>query len=180
MANIKVWDLEFEPFMTHNQIEERVKVLGEAINKDYYDKAPVFIGVLNGCFMFMADLMKEIQIPCEMTFVKLASYSGTAQGEVSQLLGVGIDLTGRHVIIVEDIVDTGNSLTHTMAALSSHHVASVAVCSLLLKPSCLAHDFDNLKYVGFEIAPEFVVGYGLDYNGQGRNLRHIYKVCPNP
>lgn len=176
MDNVIVGDLEFEPFMSFEQLQERTRLLGEEISRDYIGKNPVFIGVLNGCFMFMSDLMKEISITCEMSFVKLASYHGTAQGRISQLLGVGIDLTGRDVIIVEDIVDTGNSLTFTFEALAEFNINSLAVCSLLLKPSCLQHSFDNLKYVGFEIAPEFVVGYGLDYNGQGRNLRHIYKV----
>lgn len=177
MNNITVGDLMFEPFITYEQIQERTRLLGKEISTDYRDKNPVFIGVLNGCFMFMSDLMKEIDLACEMSFVKLASYQGTAQGQINQLLGIGMDLTGRDVIIVEDIVDTGNSLKHTLAALDSLNIGSVSVCSLLMKPTCLVHTFDNIKYVGFEIAPEFVVGYGLDYNSQGRNLRHIYKVC---
>lgn len=177
MSNIIVGDLAFEPFISYEEIQEQTRIMGRAISAAYAEKNPVFIGVLNGCFMFMSDLMKEIDIPCEMSFVKLASYAGTAQGQISQLLGVGMDLTGRDVIIVEDIIDTGNSLKHTLEALAALNVGSIAVCSLLMKPTCLQHTFDTIKYVGFEIAHEFVVGYGLDYNRQGRNLRHIYKVC---
>lgn len=177
MNNIIVGDLEFEPFLTFEQIQERTRLLGQQISRSYAERNPVFIGVLNGCFMFMADLMKEIDVSCEMSFVKLSSYQGTEKGQISQLLGVGIDLKNRHVIIVEDVIDTGNSLTYTLEALESMEAATISVCSLLLKPTCLEYTFDNIDYIGFEIAHEFVVGYGLDYNGQGRNLRHIYKVC---
>lgn len=176
MHNVIVEDLEFAPFITATQIENRIRTIAMDINLRYGEHNPVFIGVLNGSFMFMADLMKFIDIRCEVSFVKLASYHGTTNGDIKELLGVGIDLTGRHVIIVEDIVDTGNSLLHTMQALHKHEVAGISVCTLLMKPECLKHDFELIDYVGFEIAPEFVVGYGLDYNGQGRNLRHIYKV----
>lgn len=125
--------------------------------------------------MFMADLMKQIHIPSELSFVKLASYSGTEQDEVKQLIGLGIDLADRHVVIVEDVVDTGNTLHHTILSLETMGVASIAVCTLLLKPEKLEQQFDNIMYVGFEIGEEFVVGYGLDYNNQCRNLPDIYK-----
>src|SRR5690606_16696001 len=108
----------------------------------------------------------------------LASYQGIEQAQISELFGVGIDLTDRHVIIVEDIIDSGNSLKHTIDALEKLQVSSIAVCSLLMKPECLMHQFDNIMYVGFEIGKEFVVGYGLDYNGQCRNLPDIYKNIP--
>lgn len=176
MNNVIVEDLEFEPFITESQIESRIRTIAMDINIRYGEHNPVFVGVLNGSFMFMADLMKCVDIRCEMSFVKLASYSGTEKGEISELLGVGMDLSGRHVIIVEDIVDTGNSLVHTIEALKSLNIAGMSICTLLMKPDCLEHKFEQIDYVGFEIAPEFVVGYGLDYNGQGRNLRHIYKV----
>ncbi len=176
MKNIQVGDLGFEPFISSEQIQEKIVEIAQQINTKYEALNPVFIGVLNGSFMFMADLMKEITVPCEMSFVKLASYEGTQQGEISQLLGVGMNVKGRDIIIVEDIVDTGNSLKHTVEALVQLEVNTISVCTLLMKPDCLVHTFDNIDYVGFRIAPEFVVGYGLDYNGQGRNLRHIYKV----
>lgn len=175
MDKIDINNLCFEPFISYEQIKKRIRLIGIDISRKYADKNPVFIGVLNGCFMFMADLMKEIDIPSEMSFVKLASYVGTDQRQISQLIGVGIDLTDRHVIIVEDVVDSGNSLKHTIEALERENVKEIAVCTLLMKPSCLQYDFDNIEYVGFEIEKEFVIGYGLDYNGYYRNLKDIYK-----
>lgn len=175
MHVVEIDGLRFEPFIEYDQIKKRIRLIGIDINVKYEGKHPVFVGVLNGCFMFMADLMKQVQIPCEMSFVKLASYSGTDQGDIHELIGVGMDLRGRDVVIVEDVVDSGNSLKHTMEALERMGVASIAVCTLLLKPSCLQYDFDNIMYVGFEIDKEFVIGYGLDYNGQCRNLPDIYK-----
>lgn len=175
MDIIEIDNLRFEPFIEYEQIKKRIRLIGIDINLEYEDKNPVFIGVLNGCFMFMADLMKEVSIPCEMSFVKLASYSGTAQGHISQLIGVGVDLKDRDVIIVEDVVDSGSSLKYTMEALGNEGAKSISVCTLLMKPSCLQYDFDNIEYVGFEIEKEFVIGYGLDYNGQYRNLKDIYK-----
>ena len=179
MRTIEIDNYSFEPFIEYEQIKKRIRLIGIDINVRYADKHPVFIGVLNGCFMFMADLMKQVHIPCEMSFVKLASYSGTSNGDIKELIGVGMDLTGRHIVIVEDVVDSGNSLKHTMEALERLEVASISVCTLLLKPSCLQYDFDNIMYVGFEIEKEFVVGYGLDYNGQCRNLPDIYKEVAN-
>lgn len=178
MKHIQIDHLKFELFIDHEQIQKRVRLMGIDISMKYEKLHPVFVGVLNGCFMFMADLMKEVHIPCELSFVKLASYQGTEQAQISQLLGVGIDLSDRHVIIVEDIIDSGNSLKHTIDALEKLQVSSIAVCSLLMKPDCLAYQFDNIMYVGFEIGKEFVVGYGLDYNGQCRNLPDIYKHIP--
>lgn len=179
MRTIEIDNYSFEPFIEYEQIKKRIRLIGIDINVQYADKHPVFIGVLNGCFMFMADLMKQVHVPCEMSFVKLASYSGTSNGDIKELIGVGMDLTGRHIVIVEDVVDSGNSLKHTMEALERLEVASISVCTLLLKPSCLQYDFDNIMYVGFEIEKEFVVGYGLDYNGQCRNLPDIYKEVAN-
>ena len=175
MRNIIIDDLAFEPLFDHEQIQKRVRLIGIDINIKYADKNPVFLGILNGSFMFMADLMKQIHIPCEVSFVKLASYQGTQQEDVRELLGTGLSLEGRHVVIVEDIVDTGRSLLHIMDNLEREKVASVSVATLLLKPDCLAYCTDSLMYVGFEIEKAFVVGYGLDYNGQCRNLQHIYK-----
>lgn len=175
MDTIEIDNLSFEPFISYEKIKKRIRLIGIDICRKYEGKKPVFIGVLNGCFMFMADLMKEIDIECEMSFVKLASYRGTSQGDISQLIGVGIDLTDRHVIIVEDVVDSGNSLSHTIKALQAEGVKDIGVCTLLLKPSCLQYTFDNIEYVGFEIEKEFVIGYGLDYKGYFRNLKDIYK-----
>src|SRR5690606_23106169 len=175
MKIIEIDELRFEPFIDYEQIKKRIRLIAIDINLKYEDKNPVFIGVLNGCFMFMADLMKEIEIDSEMSFVKLSSYHGTEQGDLSQLIGVGIDIKGRNVIVVEDVVDSGNSLKYTIDALQREGVRDVAVCTLLLKPSCLQYDFDQIEYVGFEIEKEFVIGYGLDYNGKFRNLKDIYR-----
>ena len=176
MKQIQINQLHFDLFIDYEQIQKQIRLLGIDLSLQYADKDPVFIGVLNGCFMFMADLMKEISVPCQLSFVKLASYEGLqSQGTIHQLLGVGMDLKDRHVVIVEDIIDTGNSLKHTIAALQNLEVASISVCALLMKPDCLEHQFDEDLLVGFEIEKEFVVGYGLDYNGLGRNLPDIYK-----
>lgn len=175
MNKIDIDNLSFEPFIFYHQIENRIKQLAQEINANYSDKKPIFIGVLNGCFMFMSDLMKEIDIPAEMSFIKLSSYAGTHQGEVSELIGLGIDLADRDVVIVEDVVDSGKSLKHTMLALESKGAKSITVCTLLIKPEAMQFEFDNINYIGFEIQKEFVIGYGLDYNGYYRNLKDIYK-----
>lgn len=179
MENIKIDGLEFEVFIDEDQIQKQIRLIGIDINMKYEHKRPVFIGVLNGCFMFMADLMKQIHIPSELSFVKLASYTGTEQDDIHDLIGVGMDLKDRNVIIVEDVVDSGNSLQHTIEALEKHQVASIAVCTLLLKPEALQYEFQNIMYVGFEIDKEFVIGYGLDYNGYFRNLPDIYRNISN-
>ncbi|NQD70468.1 hypoxanthine phosphoribosyltransferase [Sphingobacterium shayense] len=180
MNRITIDNLDFEVFIEYSQIKKRIRLMGIDISVKYSNRNPVFIGVLNGCFMFMADLLKQVHIPCELSFVKLASYQGTQQEHINELFGVGMDISGREVIIVEDIIDSGNSLRHTIDALERLNVSSISVCTLLMKPSCLKHTFDNIMYVGFEIEKEFVVGYGLDYNGQCRNLPDIYKNVSLP
>lgn len=167
---------QFERIIVYNQIKKRIRLIGIQINLTYENQHPIFIGVLNGCFMVMADLMKQIHIASEVSFVKLASYEGSARrNAVSELIGLDCNLEGREVIIVEDIVDTGHSLKHTLDAVYAQNPASVAVCTLLLKPKALQYTFDNIAYVGFEIDNEFVVGYGLDYRGIGRTLPDIYR-----
>jgi len=175
MKRITIDDLNFEILIEESQIQKRIRLIGIDLNRRFENQTPVFIGVLNGSFMFMADLLKQIFIPCEMSFIKLASYQGTAQSGIAELIGLNMDLSGRDVIVVEDIVDTGNSLKHTLDALAQQGAQSISVCALLLKPDCLEHSFDNIDYVGFEIEKEFVVGYGLDYKGLCRNLPDIYK-----
>ncbi len=167
---------QFERIIDYNQIKKRIRLIGIQINLTYENQHPIFIGVLNGCFMVMADLMKQVHIASEVSFVKLASYEGsTRRNAVSELIGLDCNLEGREVIIVEDIVDTGHSLKHTLDAVYAQNPASVAVCTLLLKPKALQYTFDNIAYVGFEIDNEFVVGYGLDYRGIGRTLPDIYR-----
>lgn len=166
----------FERAIDYNQIKKRIRLIGIQLNVVYEKENPVFIGVLNGCFMFMADLMKQIHIASEISFVKLASYDGVdRREEVDELIGLDVNLKDREVIIVEDIVDTGNSLKHTLDLVNAQQPASVAVCTLLLKPDAMLHSFGNIAYVGFEIPNDFVVGYGLDYRGLGRTLPDIYK-----
>lgn len=179
---VQIEDKEFSCFIEYDKIKKRTRLLGIQINVDYEDRVPVFIGVLNGSFLFMADLIKEINVPAEISFVKVSSYMGqdTSSGVVKQVLGLDIDLKGRDVIVVEDIVDTGITLSYLLDVLKQQEPASIAICSLLFKPQALQKELGELAYVGFEIPNEFVVGYGLDYKGLGRNLKDIYRFVPLP
>lgn len=176
--NMTIDDKTFEPFIESGMIEKRIRLMGIQLNVDYEEKVPVFVGVLNGAFMFMADLMKEIHIGCEITFTKLASYHGgtKSSGEIIDEFPLKIDLEGRDVIIVEDIIDTGKTLKYLLDKIKALKPASVKVATLLLKPDSLAYQFDEIEFVGFEIANDFVVGYGMDYKGLGRNLPDIYRL----
>jgi len=177
MHKIKVEDREFEIFLESDTISKRIRLLGIQINVDYEGKCPLFIGVLNGSFLFMADLIKEIDVPCEVAFMRVASYEGiSSSGKVKELIGLPDDIEGRDIIIVEDIVDTGLTLTHIIKTIKEKKPASLKVSSLLLKPAALQYKIEELDYIGFEIPNEFVVGYGLDYNGLGRNLTDIYRA----
>ncbi len=174
---MKIADLTFEPLIKAEAIEKRVKTIGRQLNDDYKHCVPVFIGVLNGSFLFIADLIKQVDIPCEITFTKLASYYGgtTSSLKIRDDIDFSIDVKGREVIIIEDIVDTGNTAHYLIDKLKLKQPASIKLCSLLLKPAAVLKPVDELKYVGFEIENEFVVGYGLDYKELGRNLNDIYK-----
>jgi hypoxanthine phosphoribosyltransferase len=174
---IKIADLEFEPLINAETIEERVKAIGIQLNEDFKQSVPVFVGVLNGSFLFIADLIKQISIPCEISFTKLASYYGgtTSSLKIRDDIDLIVDIKGRDVLIIEDIVDTGNTLHYLIDKLKQRGPASIKVCSLLLKPAALQKKIEELKYVGFEIENEFVVGYGLDYQEMGRNLDAIYR-----
>ncbi|MGK9117214.1 hypoxanthine phosphoribosyltransferase [Olivibacter jilunii] len=174
---IQIDQKDFELMIEHEQVKKRLRLIGIQLNVAYENRIPVFVGVLNGCFMFMADLMKEVHIASEVCFVKMASYQGDQrEEEVKNLIGLSHPLKGREVVIVEDIVDTGNTLKKVIALIAEEEPASIAVCTLLLKPDALEHDFEEIAYVGFEIENQFVVGYGLDYNGIGRNLKDIYRA----
>jgi hypoxanthine phosphoribosyltransferase len=175
---MKIADLTFEPLIEEETIAQRVQALGEQLNTEYDGKTPIFIGVLNGSFLFVADLVKQITVPCEVTFTKLASYYGgtTSSLKIREDIELSVNISGRHIIIVEDIVDTGNTLSYLIEKLKQSSPASIRVCSLLLKPGKLEISIEELRYVGFEIENEFVVGYGLDYQELGRNLRGIYRL----
>ena len=173
---MKIKDKEFEILISDDQIQKRVKEIADQINDEYHDKDPIFLAILNGSFMFASDLMKEIDIPSRISFIKVASYYHTAStGEVKKLIGLHEDITQRNVIIVEDIVDTGFTLEKTMEEVGTANPSSVEVATVLLKPDALKREVD-LKYVGFEIPDDFVIGYGLDYDGYGRNYRDIYQI----
>ncbi len=176
MGTIKVKDREFEVFLKEEDIQKEIKRVASEINRDYKDKEPLFLCILNGSFMFAADLLKDVRIPCNVSFVKVASYQGTdTTGKVKELMGLQEDVSGRHVIIVEDIVDTGYTMRDVLESLAEKNAASVNVCALLCKPDKLKVDI-NLKYLAMNIPNGFIVGYGLDYDGFGRNSRDIYKI----
>src|SRR5690606_23295152 len=178
---IQIDDKDFEPLLSYDQIKKRTRFLGIQLNVDYEKKVPVFIGILNGSFIFMADLMKEVQISSEITFIKVSSYQDDrSTGLVKELIGLDEDLQDRDIIIVEDIVDTGLTLEFIISEIKKQKPASIAVCTLLFKPSRLKKEIEELRYIGFEIPHDFVVGYGLDYNGLGRNLRDIYRAVAIP
>lgn len=173
---IRVFDKEFEPYITAQQITSQVATLAERINADYKDKRPLFIAILNGSFMFASDLFKELSIEAEICFIKLASYKGTkSTGNVITSIGLDIPLTGRHVVIVEDIVDTGKTLHEFLPQLTTQQPASMKIAALLHKPEALKYPLD-IDYLGFEVPNKFLLGYGLDYDGLGRNLKEIYSL----
>lgn len=176
MNTIKVKDKEFAISIPEERILTEVDRLAARLNRDLEGENPLFLCVLNGSFVFAADLFRRIDIPAEISFVKLASYEGTAStGKVKELVGLAEDITGRTVVVVEDIVDTGHTMQKLVADLKSRGPKAVHVCTLLLKPEKLKVKLD-VEYVALEIPNDFIVGYGLDYDGYGRNLRDIYTV----
>ena len=177
MKQVKLKDKEFRVSIPAEKIQEVVAEMAKEINKDYSNKnIPLFISILNGSFMFTADLFKHIDFICEVTFLKLTSYKGTSTtGSVRQLIGVNEAITDRDVIVLEDIVDTGITLEQILGQLKSFEPASVKVASLLFKPEAYQKDF-GIDYIGMEIPNDFIVGYGLDYDGLGRNLPDIYTL----
>ena len=173
--NMKIKDLEFKKFIPADRLEKKVLSLAEQINKDYDGKTPVFLPVLNGSFMFASDLLKEISIFCRVSFVKISSYAGTAStGQLKTLIGHDESLFGLDIIIIEDIVDSGLTLEKLMEDLKGRGAKSVEAVALLRKKVAREKNI-TVKYVGFELEDEFVLGYGLDYDGLGRNLKDIYK-----
>jgi hypoxanthine phosphoribosyltransferase len=176
METIKINDKRFKISISEAEIKNRIKAVAAQISKDMEGKNPLFLGVLNGAFIFAADLMREMTIPCEISFVKLASYQGTTStGTIHEVIGINEDLSGRTVIIVEDIVESGATMKRMIEQLGTRNPASVHICTLFFKPDKLKVDMD-LDYVVFRIPDDFIVGYGLDYDQGGRGLRDIYTI----
>jgi hypoxanthine phosphoribosyltransferase len=174
--SININNETFCMMISQDEIEVKVEQLGNQISKDYEGKKPLLLGILNGAYMFAADLTRAITIDCEISFVKLSSYKGKGStGDVQTVLGLDIDLTGRHIIIVEDIIDTGTTLSRFLVALEKEKPASIALCSCFFKPEALQYPL-SIAYCGFEIENRFIIGYGLDYDGLGRNLPSIYQL----
>lgn len=176
MKEIKLKDKTFRMTLPEAEILERIKAVAQQLNKDYEGKTPLFLSVLNGSFMFTSDLMKEINLPCNISFVKLASYQGTmSTGKVHEVIGVSEDLNGRDIIIVEDIVESGKTMVQMLDSLAVRRPNSVKICTLFFKPSKLMEDI-KVDYPVFVIPDDFIVGYGLDYDQLGRNLRDVYTI----
>lgn len=177
MGIVKIKDKTFKTSISEAEIKERVKQLAAQISHDMEGKNPLFLGVLNGAFIFAADLMREMTIPCEISFVKLASYQGTiSTGKIKEVFGINEDLTGRTVVIVEDIVDTGATMKNMIESLGTRNPASIHICTLFVKPDKLREPLD-IEYAAFSIPNDFILGYGLDYDREGRWLREIYTLC---
>ena len=176
MSIVKIKDKTFQTFISEAEIKQRVKELAAQISHDMEGKNPLFLGVLNGAFIFAADLVREMTIPCEISFVKLASYQGTiSTGKIKEVFGINEDLTGRTVVIVEDIVDTGATMKNMIESLGTRNPASIHICTLFVKPDKLKEPLD-IEYAAFEIPNDFIVGYGLDYDQKGRGLKDIYML----
>jgi hypoxanthine phosphoribosyltransferase len=174
--HISLHNKQFEPYLPATQLATAIQELATRLTQDYTGKTPLLVAVLNGSFMFVADLMKSIKFDCEVSFIKVASYQGTSStGSVKEVLGLSEDIKDRHVIIVEDIVDTGHTMRMLLDTLAAKQPASLEVATLFLKPECLQHELP-IRYVGLSIPNDFIVGYGLDYDGLGRNYPDVYKA----
>jgi hypoxanthine phosphoribosyltransferase len=177
MKTVKIKDKTFSVFIHESEILSHVKDVAERINVDYEGHCPLFVVVLNGAFMFAADLLRDITIPCEIAFVKLSSYEGTqSTGQVKEIMGLSVDIENRDVVIVEDIVETGRTMVSLIDNLKKHKPASIKVCTLTQKPDRLEVPSLKLDYVAIKIPNSFIIGYGFDYDQQARNLRDIYSL----
>jgi hypoxanthine phosphoribosyltransferase len=176
MELITVHDKQFKPYISADKISDEIERVASEINKDYSGRKPLFIAILNGAFMFAADLFKEITVEAEICFIKLASYKGIkSSGQVLTAIGLDVDLVGRDIIVIEDIVDTGNTLSKFLPQLENHHPASLKIAALLHKPEAMVHPI-KIDYLGFNVPDKFLLGYGLDYDGLGRNIKEIYQL----
>jgi len=174
---ITIKDKQFKPYITQQKIAGRVKKLADQINIELKNEFPLFLAVLNGSFMFAADLLKEIEIPCEISFIKLSSYQGlNSTGTITELIGLNENIDGRTVVIIEDIVDSGLTLEKINTVLKDKKVKQVKTATILMKPESYTKKY-SVDYIGFEIPNDFVIGYGLDYEGLGRNLKEIHVLA---
>ncbi len=176
---MQILDKRFASFITEQQIQQRVRELAAHINHDYVDKEPLFLSILNGSFIFSADIFRELTIHTEISFLKLKSYRQIqSSGKIQELIGLEHNILNRNIVIIEDIVDTGKTLQHILTEFNNLGANSIEIVTLLYKPAANKYPL-NLKYIGFEIPNDFIVGYGMDYEGFGRNLKDIYKIV-NP
>jgi len=176
MQIIQVKDKKFKPYLSAKEIDLAVEKVANKINEDYKGKKVFFLAILNGSFMFASDLLKKIDLDCEISFVKVASYAGTkSTGKVKKIIGLTKSLEGREVIVLEDIIDTGNTLDKLLPGLKAEKPNSLKLCTLLYKPKAFKASFD-IQYIGLEIPNKFILGYGLDYDELGRNLADIYQI----
>jgi hypoxanthine phosphoribosyltransferase len=173
---MQLHDKQFVPFISAQEIDFAIAKMASLVEADFADEIPVFVGVLNGSFMVVSDFMKHYKKPCEVSFIKLASYEGTSPtNEVKQLIGLNQDLTGRTVIVIEDIVDTGNTVAELKELFKKQNVKHLKIATLFFKPEAYKKDL-KLDYIGIRIPNKFIVGYGLDYDGLGRNLPEVYQL----
>lgn len=176
MNEIKVLDREFSEYITEDEIQSRITAMAEKISEDLQGRDVLFFGILNGAFLFAADIFRQIKLNAQISFIKLASYEGTGpSGKIKELIGWNEDMTGKTVVVIEDIIDTGSTMERIIGELTLRKAVDVKICTLLFKPEAYTKDIP-IDYIGFEIPNNFVVGYGLDYDGYGRNLKSIYKI----
>lgn len=176
MDTVHIHQRDFHIYLHETRLQERITELAAQISQDLSGQAPLFVAVLNGSFMFAADLMKRMQFPCEIQFVKVQSYAGMqSTGKVQEVIGLGVPIEGRHVVVIEDIIDSGLTMDSLKKQLEVARPASLRICSLLVKPKALKVSIE-IAYTGFEVENQFLVGYGLDFDGYGRNLPHIYQA----
>lgn len=179
MNVIKLLDKEFKLSITAEEINTATKNIADRINKDLNNKDVIFLGILNGAFMFASDLLRHITFNCQISFLKLASYQGTSNsGTVKRLIGINENIANKTVVVIEDIVDSGITIEHIIKQLNGYEPADIKIATLLLKPEAYSKAV-KLDYIGMEIPNDFIVGYGLDYNGYGRNLQNIYSITNN-
>jgi hypoxanthine phosphoribosyltransferase len=176
MNEIKVLDRVFSEYITEDEIQSRITAMAEKITEDLQGRDVLFFGILNGAFLFAADIFRQIKLNAQISFIKLASYEGTgSSGKIKELIGWNEDMTGKTVVVIEDIIDTGSTMERIIGELTLRKAVDVKICTLLFKPEAYTKDIP-IDYIGFEIPNNFVVGYGLDYDGYGRNLKSIYKI----